>query len=142
MTYEEWLECINILKNKNDEDVKNKLLNEPLNENIQYILEPKIIELLKYKFGKSIEKIRTSLDETIYDANILDLELNDFKKELKFIMELVNIKELSDSNRKVIKEVVIEESDKVYEILIKEARISDPIGILEQVIKNNRIKWS
>ena len=38
--------------------------------------------------------------------------------------------------------MIIDETNKVYDILLDEARISDPYGILEQTIKNNRIKWS
>ena len=58
MSYDEWIEFINIFLNKNDEDIKNKLLNENMNYNLLYMLEPKLIDLIKIKFNNCFINIK------------------------------------------------------------------------------------
>lgn len=142
MSYDEWIDSINTLVNKNDIEIKDKLLNEKYNENLVNQLEPKLVDLIKIKFNKSVNNIIGSLDDILSDNYSLDLALLEFRKKVKFIYELTDIKELSDEKKELLKNMIIEESDRVFDILLKNARITDSYGILEQTIKNNRIKWS
>ena len=103
-------------------------------------LEPKLVDLIKIKFNKSVNNIIGSLDDILSDNYSLDLTLLEFRKKVKFIYELTDIKELSDEKKELLKNMIIEESDRVFDILLKNARITDSYGILEQTIKNNRIK--
>ena len=142
MSYDEWIDSINTLINKNDIDTKDKLLNEKYNENLVNQLEPKLVDLIKIKFNKSVNNIIGSLDDILSDNYSLDLALLEFRKKVKFIYELTDIKELRDEKKELLKNMIKEESDRVFDILLKNARITDSYGILEQTIKNNRIKWS
>lgn len=142
MSYDEWIDAINVLKERNDENIKNKIVSESLNLNLQEMLEPKLIELIKFKLNISINKIKNLLDDMFNDKYMLDLYLNNFKRDLYFIVDLLNVKQLTNEKKESMKEKIIESTNETYDILIKEAQNIDPIGILEQVIKNNRIKWS
>lgn len=142
MSYDEWIDAINVLKERNDENIKNKIVSESLNLNLQEMLEPKLIELIKFKLNISINKIKNLLDDMFNDKYILDLYLNNFKRDLYFIVDLLNVKQLTNEKKESMKKKIIESTNETYDILIKEAQNIDPIGILEQVIKNNRIKWS
>ena len=142
MSYDEWLYSIKLLEKSNNVEVKDNLLDEEFNPNLVDRLEPKLIELIKTSFIKNVERIKASLDNIFDDNNILDLTLVDFKKKVKFVYELTNIKEIRDEKKESLKKMIVDETNKVYDILLDEARISDPYGILEQTIKNNRIKWS
>ncbi|MBQ2639464.1 MAG: hypothetical protein IJF92_01730 [Bacilli bacterium] len=141
MSYEEWIECINILKNSNNEDIKNKLLDE-YNDNLKDMLIPKLIDLIKYKFNLSVQNILNNLDNIFSDNNILDMSLVRFRKEVLFIYSLTDIKEFTENNKNGLKDMVKRESKEVYDILIKESNKVDPTGILNMTIKNNVIKWS
>lgn len=142
MSYEEWLKCLDLLKKKNDQEIKEKLLKEPINENLKPMLEPKIIDLINYKFDKLTENIIKNLYEIFTDNNILDLYLVNYKKGLKFLEELTYIKEIDISNQEILRKKLKDDTYLVYNILIKEANEIDSIGLLSLTIKNNMYKWS
>lgn len=142
MSYEEWLKCLDILKKKNDQEIKEKLLKEPINENLKPMLEPKIIDLINYKFDKLTENIIKNIYEIFTDNNILDLYLVNYKKGLKFLEELTYIKEIDISNQEILRKKLKDDTYLVYNILIKEANEIDSIGLLSLTIKNNMYKWS
>lgn len=143
MSYEEWLNVIESLKNTNtNQEILNKLKKEPLNTNLEYLLSPKLEELLETKFTLSINKIVKELEYIFTDVNYLDLALLNFKKEINYLLELVRINQvpidIQINKTKYIKENTI----KIYDILIKEADKYDYTGVFSLTIKNNMIKWS
>ena len=142
MSYEEWLDNLEILKKENNNKILEELKNEEINNNINNILYPKIINVIKEKFKISINKIITDLDLIFNDKNYLDLYLIDFKKNIKFIIELTNLKQLPFDKKEDLKKEIINGTEDTYNILIKESKKEDPTGMLELTIKNNRIKWS
>lgn len=142
MPYEEWLDNLEILKKENNNEILEKLKNEEINNNINNMLYPKIIFIIKEKFKTSINKIITDLYLMFDDKNYLDLYLINFKKNLKFIQEMINLKQIPFDKKENLKKEIIEGTDEVYDILIKESRKEDPTGMLELTIKNNKIKWS
>lgn len=140
MSYEEWLKNIEILKENNNEEIKNKLLNDE-NINLKEMLEGKLIELIKYKFVKTTNKIIKNLVDIFSDDNILDMYLVNLKKELRFIYELTFLKQISNENQEYIRNFLKKEVNDIYNILINEARSIDTIGNKEITIKNNMFKW-
>ena len=95
MSYEEWLNVIESLKNTNtNQEILNKLKKEPLNTNLEYLLSPKLEELLETKFTLSINKIVKELEYIFTDVNYLDLALLNFKKEINYLLELVRINQV------------------------------------------------
>lgn len=140
MSYEEWLKNIEILKENNNEEIKNKLLNEE-NINLKEMLEGKIIELIKYKFVKTTNRIIKNLVDIFSDDNVLDMYLVNLKKELRFIYELTFLKQISNENQEYIRTFLKKEVNNIYNILINEARSIDTIGNKEITIKNNMFKW-
>ncbi len=141
MNYEEYIEAIEVLKNKNDIDIKEKLMNSDVNSSMIPMIEPKILDLIKIKFQLSINKMISNLDYMFSNNYELDQYLLNFKKELKFIYDLTNLNELTEVNKQEMKKVLMEETNKVYEILINKANQIDITGVLSMTIKNNKIKW-
>lgn len=142
MSYEEWLNNIEVLKETDCTEIKDKLVTEAENDNIKALLEPKLIDLIKYKFKKAIKKILYNLSEMYSDQNILDLNLVSLKKQLKFIIELTYIKQISEEKQEEIRISLKNEIQHIYDILIDEANKIDSIGLLNLIIKNNMYKWS
>lgn len=143
MTYEEWLEIIEKLNNTNtNQEILKKLQNEPLNTNLEQLLSPKLQKLIEDRFDLSVNKIIKELDFIFSDVNYLDLALINFKKEIKYLLELVRIKQIPIDYQ--INQTITIENDtkKVYEVLIKEADKYDYTGVFSLTIKNNMIKWS
>lgn len=142
MNYEQWLNFIEELKiNITSEKIKT-IQNIEYNENIQGILEPKLINLVKEKFQNIISKIIKELPLIFSDINYLELNLINFKKQITQLLELIKIKQFSINNQTKLIEMIKTESNNIYDILMKESNKNDPTGIFSMTINNNKIKWS
>lgn len=142
MSYDEWIQSLEILKNTNNKEIKEKLVSEEYNPNIADKIETKVLELIDFKLNKAIKSIISSIGEMLSNSFSLDMFMIEFKKKILFIDELLNIKQISVKKKELAKENLKNETEKVYNILIKESRGMDPYGIFETTIKNNKIKWS
>jgi hypothetical protein len=143
MTYEEWLASIKeINKTSINMTVLEKMKNAEINMNINEMLYPKLVSAIRNRFTNSINKIINSLDIVFSDKNYLDLELLNFKKELKFLEELTRLKQIPDEIKIDLFSTLVNESNNIYNILEKEANKIDYTGVYGSIIRNNRIKWS
>lgn len=143
MTYEEWLNTIESLKNTNtNKEILNKLKKEPLNINLNDILRPKLENLIITRYELSVNKIIKELDFIFSDVNYLDLSLLNFKKEINYLLELIRINQIPIDIQVNQTLKIKEDTEEVYKILIKEADKYDYTGVFSLTIKNNMIKWS
>ena len=143
MTYEEWLETIEKLNNTNtNQEILNKLKNEPFNSNLDQLLTPKLEKLIEDRYDLSVNKIVKELEFIFTDVNYLDLALINFKKEINYLLELVRIQQIPIDYQINQTAKIKDDTKKVYEILIKEADKYDYTGVFSLTIKNNMIKWS
>ena len=141
MSYEEYIKILEVLKTKNDIEAKDKLMNSIINPNLIPMLEPKIILLIKEKFQIVINKMISNLETMFMNNYELDQYIFNFKKEVKFIYSLTNLKEITNEKRIETQTMLKDETNKVYEILINKANQIDLTGVLSMTIKNNEIKW-
>lgn len=143
MNYEEYLNIFNELKSSNlNVELLDKLKNTPLNNNVVELLEPKYMDIIMYKFSLSISKIKNELSNIFDDVNYLDLTLVNFKKDIKYILEMININILQEKNKESLLTKIQTDTENTYDILIKEANYIDQTGMFAMAIKNNKIKWS
>ena len=142
MSYEEWLNNIEALTNKNDYNILKEIENATYNPNIETLLTPKLEDLFNIKLAKSINNIVNSLEMIYKDQNELDMCMIEFKKNIEFIYRLSKINQLKPEKQKELIDRLKKESDNTYDILEKQAVRIDNIGIFQMIIRNNRIKWS
>lgn len=143
MTYEEWLSTIEQLNTTNtNQDLLNKLKQEPVNNNLSSMIVPKLVTLINNRFELSVNKITKELEYIFTDINYLDLSLLNFKKEIKYLLELINLQHIPEDIKQTSINRLKQDTNKVYDILIKEADKYDYTGVASMTIKNNMIKWS
>ena len=143
MTYEEWLSIIEQLNTTNtNQDLLNKLKQEPVNNNLSSMIVPKLVTLINNRFELSVNKITKELEYIFTDINYLDLSLLNFKKEIKYLLELINLQHIPEDIKQTSINKLKQDTNKVYDILIKEADKYDYTGVASMTIKNNMIKWS
>lgn len=143
MTYEEWLSTIEQLNTTNtNQDLLNKLKQEPVNNNLSSMIVPKLVTLINNRFELSVNKITKELEYIFTEINYLDLSLLNFKKEIKYLVELINLQHIPEDIKQTSINKLKQDTNKVYDILIKEADKYDYTGVASMTIKNNMIKWS
>ena len=142
MSYEEWLNNIELLNNKDDLNVLKTLEQAPYNANINELLLPKLKLLIDNKLIKSINNIIKNLDFMYNDTNYMDICMIEFKKNISFIEKLIKLKQIPATDQQELINKLKNERNKTYEILEKESIAIDDKGILQMIIRNNRIKWS
>jgi hypothetical protein len=98
--------------------------------------------MLEYRFNESVNKITRDIYQIFSDHNYLDLALLNFKKEISYLLQLTNIKQLPNNIKEQLIDKFKSDTEKVYNILLKKADTEDYTGILSMTINNNRIKWS
>ena len=143
MTYEEWLSTIEQLNTTNtNQDLLNKLKQEPVNNNLSSMIVPKLVTLINNRFELSVNKITKELEYIFTEINYSDLSLLNFKKEIKYLVELINLQHIPEDIKQTSINKLKQDTNKVYDILIKEADKYDYTGVASMTIKNNMIKWS
>jgi hypothetical protein len=142
MTYNEWLSCIEELKKSNNYMILDKLSKENVNINLSYMLEPKLIDLIYYRFKSSITSIITNLRDMYSDQYYLDLILLNFRKDIEFIKKIMKLKQISEEEYSRLNNDLRRELNESYKLLEEEAVSVDDTGNLLMIIRNNRIKWS
>lgn len=136
MTYEEWLNNIKILENSNNEQILNKLLEEPIKESLKNNISKQINNLIEVKLQQENKKIIREL-ENFKDENEFDLFLVTIRKDFNYIIKLSNL-----INEPSLKNNIKISIDKIYNIINNSIKQYDDNGILQLLVKNNRIKWS
>lgn len=141
MKYEEWIKVIDEVAKYNDKDKLELMKKQEFDSSINRLLEGKLENLVYFKLSKAIKKILRDIEIIFNDYNYLDMELVNFKKDINYILEICNLKQISDDVRCRLIDKVKNEVNKVYDILIREANRTDIVGVLGMTIKNNMIKW-
>ena len=141
MNYNEWLDTIELIKKSNrNRQYLEKMINAEDNKNINELLEEKLLDLINYKLNKAINKITININEIFHNTSTIDFSLNDFKKDIKYIKNICNLKQISNNTRERLLENIYQSSDKVYEIIIKKSLEIDRTGMYKSIINKTRIK--
>ncbi len=143
MSYAEWLELFEKFNNTNlDKDQLNYLLSLDNNPSIQERLTEKYSILLNNRLQLSVNKLISELDNIFNDQNYMDFMLVSFKKEVDYIIQMLQVKILTDESRNNIRDEIKNKVDEIMKIMDDKALEVDYTGVLSMMIKNNGIKWS
>ena len=139
MTYEEWVKNIEIIEKTNNEMILKQLENEMINDAINHNISEKLKQMIDKKFTNINNKVIAALDG-FYDENEVDITMVNLKKEFKYLMRICNLKQIE--NRDLVIEEIKNGINEIYNILEEKTLNFDDSGMINLIIKNNRIKWS
>lgn len=139
MTYEEWVNNIEIIEKTNNEMILKQLENEMINDAINHNISEKLKQMIDKKFTNINNKVIAVLDG-FYDENEVDITMVNLKKEFKYLMRICNLKQIE--NRDLVIEEIKNKINEIYNILEEKTLGFDDSGMINLIIKNNRIKWS
>ena len=139
MTYEEWVNNIEIIEKTNNEMILKQLENEMINDAINHNISEKLKQMIDKKFKNINNKVIAALDG-FYDENEVDITMVNLKKEFKYLMRICNLKQIE--NRDLVIEEIKNGINEIYNILEEKTLGFDDSGMINLIIKNNRIKWS
>ncbi len=139
MTYEEWVNNIEIIEKTNNEIILKQLENEMINDAINHNISEKLKQMIDKKFTNINNKVIAALDG-FYDENEVDITMVNLKKEFKYLMRICNLKQIE--NRDLVIEEIKNGINEIYNILEEKTLGFDDSGMINLIIKNNRIKWS
>ncbi len=143
MSYSEWLELFEQFKNTStNKDLLEKLSKEPDNPSIHDKIIVRYADLISYRLELSVNKIINDLDNIYSDQNYMDFALVTFKKEINYLITMLNIPLLNDVEKANLKVQVKNKVDQIFDIMNKKALEIDYTGVLSMMIKSNGINWS
>ena len=141
MNYNEWLDLIELIKNSNrNTTYLQKMINAENNDNITEMLKPKLVELITEKTTKAIKNIIRNSNEMFKNPNSLELCINTFTKDIDYIYELCNLKQIDNTTRETIMESIKKEVDNIYDILIKKSLEIDRTGMYKIILEKKKNK--
>ena len=139
MNYNEWLEIIELVRTSNRNiTYLEKMQNTDNNENINEMLRPKLVNLITEKVKNSIKKIVKNLTEIFKNSNTLELTINNFEKDIQYILQICNLKQIDINTRNELIAAIINEKNTVYDILIKKSIEIDRTGMYKTIIERKK----
>ena len=140
-TYYEWIQAIDYIKDKPQNDLYIETLRKGTLETDNLIINKigrELASVIQYRTEKTISSFMEYLKSGV-DYNGLSLEIIKVRKEFNYSKKLVYLKifprDLSDK----IAAVIQDNADKLQEILVEKTKNADRSGILNSLIKQNPI---
>ena len=139
MTYNEWLELIDLVKRSNrNTTYLDQMLAAPNNESINEMLKPKLVELITDKFAKAVKRIINNISEVFKNPNSLDFAITNFEKEIQYLLKLCNLPELDNTTKEELISTITKERNNIYDILINRSLKIDRSGMYKLIIEKKK----
>ena len=131
MTYEEWVNNIEIIEKTNNEMILKQLENEMINDAINHNISEKLKQMIDKKFTNINNKVIAALDG-FYDENEVDITMVNLKKEFKYLMRICNLKQIE--NRDLVIKEIKNGINEIYNILEEKTLNFDDSGMINLII--------
>lgn len=140
-TYSEWVNIINILKNKsNDEEVLNamKLGTIEWQSGVSERFSQKLIDAVNYRMNVASDKFQLNLSRTGNAEGAIVQAILALRKEMSFLAQVMNLPVIPENERQYYLNLVIEQANTMQKSLENSAK-SDRSGKLLSIIRNHKV---
>lgn len=138
MIYSEWVDILNILKNRtNDEEVLEVMKKGTIEwqSGVAERLTKRLINIVNERMQYAIDKYQSV---KYYDERRFIQSLLNLRKELKFLSEVLNIAIIPEKDREQYRDLVVNQANIIQNSLEESAK-NDHSGKLLSIVKNHRV---
>ena len=136
--YADWIKVFDILKSGEDDEVILPLMQEGeivWQSGVAERFLRKLVDTVNFRLNKAIDSFQKSRQS---DENEIVQSLMQLRRELQFMLRVVNINAIPVKEKTELRNMIINQSNSIQESLEKSSK-SDRSGKLFSIIKNNKV---
>ncbi|BEO97751.1 hypothetical protein ACW0S4_08745 [Fusobacterium polymorphum] len=136
--YADWVKVFNILKSGEDDENILALMQEGIvvwQSGVAERFLKRLVEAVNFRLNKATDNFQKSRQT---DENEIIQSLMQLRRELQFILKVVDINTIPVKEKTELRNMIINQSNSIQESLEKSAE-SDRTGKLSSIIKNNKV---
>ena len=136
--YADWIKVFDILKSGEDDEAILPLMQEGeivWQSGVAERFLRKLVDTVNFRLNKAIDNFQKSRQS---DENEIVQSLMQLRRELQFILKVVDINTIPVKEKTELRNMIINQSNSIQESLEKSAE-SDRTGKLSSIIKNNKV---
>jgi len=136
--YADWIKVFDILKSGEDDEVILPLMQEGeivWQSGVAERFLRKLVDTVNFRLNKAIDSFQKSRQS---DENEIVQSLMQLRRELQFMLKVVDINTVPVKEKMELRNMVINQSNSIQESLEKSSE-SDRSGKLSSIIKNNKV---
>lgn len=136
--YADWVKVFNILKSGEDDENILALMKEGIvvwQSGVAERFLKRLVEAVNFRLNKATDNFQKSRQT---DENEIIQSLMQLRRELQFILKVVDINTIPVKEKTELRNMIINQSNSIQESLEKSAE-SDRTGKLSSIIKNNKV---
>ena len=136
--YADWIKVFNVLKSGEDDEAILPLMQEGeivWQSGVAERFLRKLVDTINFRLNKATDAFQRSHQT---DENEIVQSLMQLRRELQFMLKVVDIKALPAKEKSEISNMIIAQSNAIQDSLEKSSE-SDRSGKLSSIIKNNKV---
>ena len=140
-TYSEWVEVLNILKDKTDDVEILKVMYQGTIEWQSGVAErfaKKLTDVVNYRMNIASEKFQKELSRANGHEKVIVQALLNLRKEMRFLSKAISPPVIPEKDRQNYYQLVIDQADNMQSSLEDTAK-KDRSGKLSSIVKNQRV---
>ena len=136
--YADWIKVFDVLKSGEDDEAILPLMQEGeivWQSGVAERFLRKLVDIVNFRLNKAIDSFQKSRQS---DENEIVQSLMQLRKELQFMLRVVDINAVPVKEKMELRNMIINQSNSIQESLEKSSE-SDRSGKLSSIIKNNKV---
>lgn len=140
-TYFEWVEVLDMLKNKSDDEaVLDAMLKGTLEwqSGVAERFSQKLVDVINFRLNSASDKFQKEMSRAHGQERVIVQSLVALRKEMSFLAKAINLPVIPEDYRNRYYQLVIGHANDVQASLEDSAR-KDRTGKLSSIVRNNRV---
>lgn len=140
-TYAEWFSVLNVLKERTDDEIVLQVMKQGTVEWQSGVAErfsKKLIDVINFRMNLASDKFQKNLSRANGEERVIVQALLALRKEMKFLVDAIDLPALPDKERNQYKQLILEQADNMQKSLEDSAK-KDRSGKLSNVVRNHKV---